>query len=89
MKKQYIIEGKGFTNGIGSAKYRKEKQKKIEELKKQLAKIKKQIIMNDKYLEDGNPNEYEDKEYECAECSTPVSEEGAYCNRKCWEASMI
>ena len=44
--------------------------------------------MNDDYLQYGNPEEDEEKEYECRECGTPVEEDGVYCNRKCWEASF-
>tara|TARA_R110000851_G_scaffold261371_1_gene413854 strand:+ start:326 stop:469 length:144 start_codon:yes stop_codon:yes gene_type:complete len=41
MKKQYVIESKGFTNGIGSAKKREENKKKLEELKRQIAELEK------------------------------------------------
>ena len=46
-------------------------------------------IMNDQYLEDGNPNEYEEKEYECPECCNPVEEELEYCSKDCWEAGQL
>lgn len=45
--------------------------------------------MNDEYLNEGNPCEYEEKNYECPECASPVDEDGEYCGRKCWLASMI
>jgi hypothetical protein len=45
--------------------------------------------MNDQYLEDGNPNEYEEKEYECPECCNPVEEELEYCSKDCWEAGQL
>lgn len=45
--------------------------------------------MNDEYLNEGNPCEEEEKNYECRECGTPVTEDGDYCGRKCWLASMI
>ena len=40
MKKQYVIESKGFTQGIGSATYRKKRKEKIEELKRQIFELK-------------------------------------------------
>jgi len=41
MKKQYVIESKGFTQGIGSAKYAEKRKKKMEELKRQIAELEK------------------------------------------------
>lgn len=41
MKKQYVIESKGFTQGIGSAKYAEKRKKQIEELKRQIAELEK------------------------------------------------
>ena len=41
MKKQYVIESKGFTQGIGSASYSKKRREKLEELKRQIAELEK------------------------------------------------
>ena len=41
MKKQYVIESKGFTQGIGSSKYIEKRKKQKEELKRQIAELKK------------------------------------------------
>jgi hypothetical protein len=39
------------------------------------------------HLNDGNPNEDADAQYECTECGEKIEEEGV-CSSKCWEASM-
>ena len=41
MKKQYVIESKGFTNGIGSSTYAKKRKEKLEELKRQILELEK------------------------------------------------
>ena len=41
MKKQYVIESKGFTQGIGSVAYSKKRKEKLEELKRQIAELEK------------------------------------------------
>ncbi len=41
MKKQYVIESKGFTQGVGSAPYAKKRKERIEELERQIAELKK------------------------------------------------
>lgn len=37
--KKYIIESKGFTNGLGSSKRREENKNKLKELKRQISEI--------------------------------------------------
>lgn len=39
MKKQYVIESKGFTQGVGSATYAKKRKERLEELKRQIAEL--------------------------------------------------
>jgi len=58
------------------------------------ASIKKQFllkykIMNDDYLNYGNPAYENDEEFECTECGTPVDKEFSVCSGTCFEASML
>ena len=39
MKKKYVIESKGFTQGLGSASYSKKISERLEEIKRQLKDI--------------------------------------------------
>jgi len=39
MKKQYVIESKGFTQGLGSSNYSKKRKQKLEDLKRQIAEL--------------------------------------------------
>lgn len=39
MKKQYVIESRGFTHGIGSTYYKEKRNKLKEQLQKQLEKL--------------------------------------------------
>lgn len=43
MKKQYVIESKGFTQGLGSVAYSKKRKEKLEQLKRQIAELDKKI----------------------------------------------
>ena len=46
MKKKYVIESKGFIQGIGSVKHAEKRNKKKEELKRQIAELEKREIKN-------------------------------------------
>ena len=39
MKKQYVIESKGFRQGIGSFKYFEKRKKQLEQIKKELSEL--------------------------------------------------
>jgi len=41
MSKQYVIESKGFTKGIGSASYSKKRKEQLKELKRQIEEMEK------------------------------------------------
>ena len=41
MSKQYVIESKGFTQGIGSASYSKKRKEQLKELKRQIEEMEK------------------------------------------------
>ena len=43
MKKKYVIESKGFTQGIGSTSYSKKRIEKLQDLKKQIAELEQKI----------------------------------------------
>ena len=43
MKKQYVIESKGFTQGLGSAYYAKKRKEKLEDMKRQIAELDKKF----------------------------------------------
>ena len=39
MNKQYVIESKGFTKGIGSSEWKNKNKRKLEELKRQITEL--------------------------------------------------
>ena len=43
MEKKYVIESKGFTQGLGSSTYFKKRKEKLEQLKIEIAEINKKI----------------------------------------------
>jgi hypothetical protein len=42
MSKKYVIESKGYTEGIGSTSYSQKRKERLEEIKKQLAELENQ-----------------------------------------------
>ncbi len=64
MKTKYIIESKGFTQGIGSSKYRKEKRKELEDMQ--------EAWDNQTRIEEGLDHKG-DVEYTC--CNIEITEE--------------